>query len=97
MMKPTSETARDAKVLQRYCDGTGAVVNALEDADGKLGGYTVAGPVMDGPITYLDERGEVIGTFHVFSDPQTTENAPGTLERLNARFANVRRIGCDSP
>ncbi len=83
---------RDAKVLARYRGGPGARIFALEDEAGNLGGYTVSGPVMDGPITYLDARGEVIGVFHIFGDPQTTENVPGTIARLNAQFPKSRRI-----
>lgn len=88
-----STSARD-RILARYCSGPRSNVNALEDDAGNLGGYAVTGPVMDGPVTYLDANGDEVGTFHIFSKPQTTEKVPGTIAGINARFPRSRRVGC---
>jgi hypothetical protein len=68
----------------------------LEDDHGNTGGYTFTGPVMDGPVTYLDVHGDVVGTFHIFSTPQVTESQPGTVDALNRSFPRARRIGCSA-
>jgi hypothetical protein len=87
-------TQPERTLLNQWCSHPMPRVQTLANASGHIGGYAVSETIPDAPITFFDAAGNTVGSFHIFSEPQTTETTPGAVERLRTSYPNFTVVDC---